>query len=724
MATQLKASLLLQLEDKLSSGLGKLQKQLEELRGIAKTLGLTELEDSLDKLRSSAGSADTLTDGLRGIERQADRTSTAIKRLAQTANDNVIRVNSQGDAFGTGSLGSLALLPPGPLGGGGRRRGGSGDLDFDTGQLLLEGPPSEGGIPLNLRPRRRRRDNERAPGGGLNGLVGAGIEGAAVFEPIKAYAERDAELRQIGVMEGLQGDALEAEIRRLNTLVNTDALATGNTGKSIAEAYKDLLGQGLARSEVDGILRAHSEAATAYNIAPEILGPVTGSVVGNLGIKSGPEMEAALAALAAATQQGRVKMEDLARELPGLTGVAASLGMKGRQTLDTLAAGLEISAKTASDGTQAGVNFHDLLGYITSNREDNLTRKKLGLDLHALLLKGEREGKSPFDVYLDAIKKLTQGKSPVAQAQAISSIVTNQQARSALLALIQHNDEFERLRKTLSGINELKLKVDLASVLGSPEKQLANTQEALHQISLTLGKSFLPVLTLINHGLLDLNSFLTRMNTEHRKLTAAVLGTVGGLLAMAAALGAIGVVLPAISAGWGVIAAIFGALFTPIGLIIAAVAGLGLAAYELYKHWDQVGPFFAKLWEDAKGIFNSFLAWVVDWAGRIGGAITSGIATGFHNGVNGSIDLLEHLAPSGSGMERFLEHLKYAPQLQPPGGAAAGSSAGAALGAQVGGTIPVEGAPGPGGPAVRRSNPRVPLVAASAPSAGPVLSRH
>lgn len=74
----------------------------------------------------------------------------------------------------------------------------------------------------------------------------------------------------------------------------------------------------------------------------------------------------------------------------------------------------------------------------------------------------------------------------------------------------------------------------------------------------------------------------------------------------------------------------------PVGLVIAAVVAIGTAAYQVYKHWDQIKEFFSNLWETVSGIFTSafeaissgvtkFVNWVTTpfrWlADKIGGLL-------------------------------------------------------------------------------------------------------
>lgn len=44
----------------------------------------------------------------------------------------------------------------------------------------------------------------------------------------------------------------------------------------------------------------------------------------------------------------------------------------------------------------------------------------------------------------------------------------------------------------------------------------------------------------------------------------------------------------------------------PIAAIVAAVAALAAGAYLVVKHWDVVGPFFARMWEGIKQVFLNF----------------------------------------------------------------------------------------------------------------------
>ncbi|MFT9385522.1 phage tail tip lysozyme [Acetobacter sp.] len=108
-------------------------------------------------------------------------------------------------------------------------------------------------------------------------------------------------------------------------------------------------------------------------------------------------------------------------------------------------------------------------------------------------------------------------------------------------------------------------------------------------------------------------------------LDAASAAGTSGLGAMAARAGTALRSLGSIVASIG--ASVIPALISPAGLAVAAVAGIGLAAYEIWKHWSGLKKLFSSLWDGITATFKS--AWnnispildkVGDALGRLTGA--------------------------------------------------------------------------------------------------------
>lgn len=70
-------------------------------------------------------------------------------------------------------------------------------------------------------------------------------------------------------------------------------------------------------------------------------------------------------------------------------------------------------------------------------------------------------------------------------------------------------------------------------------------------------------------------------------------------------------------------------LSTPFGLIIAGVAALSAAAYLLYRNWDQVGPWFAALWEGIKSVAQASWEGIVAFLGTIGARAAAALKSGW-----------------------------------------------------------------------------------------------
>lgn len=114
-----------------------------------------------------------------------------------------------------------------------------------------------------------------------------------------------------------------------------------------------------------------------------------------------------------------------------------------------------------------------------------------------------------------------------------------------------------------------------------------------------------------------------------------------------------------------------------INPIVAVIAAIATAAYLIYRNWDKVGPWFARLWASIKAIFQGFYEFVAGiftgdmgravsglqqiWDGIIGyyRTIWNGIVGLFHwawdNGIAPVLDKLGLLDPIIAAWQAFKE---------------------------------------------------------------------
>ncbi len=436
------------------------------------------------------------------------------------------------------------------------------------------------------------------------GIIGGAGAGISVMEPIRAYAERDKDLRQIAITQGKTGSAVPPEISRLNKLFNRDAMETGQSSGSITDAYKELVQMGIPANLVDEVINKHSKAATAYDISAKDLGPAVSAMLKSFQI--GPDdIGGALAAMAAASKQGRFKITDFSRELPGIAGMMGSMGMHGRGAADTTFAAMETVMNNASNPGQAAADITEALSHVIS-RAGIHNFKREGIDLIGILEAGKAKGMDPIATILDLLKTKTKGLDEIKAASVVKSFFPDQQSGYFFTALLQHNKEFEELRKNLHGITEETLNEDFKTMFESPEVQLRLFSEGIEQLNRRIGQGFAPAIKVANWVIDQLLSRMEAMDKRWPGLADKVLAGVAAFLVLVAALGALSVALPAIEAGLGL-------LFGPIGAIIVVAGILAEAAGYIVDNWSELQPFFQEMWDGVKQVFRGAYQFVAGW---------------------------------------------------------------------------------------------------------------
>ncbi len=119
-------------------------------------------------------------------------------------------------------------------------------------------------------------------------------------------------------------------------------------------------------------------------------------------------------------------------------------------------------------------------------------------------------------------------------------------------------------------------------------------------------------------GLLDgLVERFMRLSPQARGAVYALAGVAAAAGPLLAALGALGLALPAIAAG-------FTALTGPVGLTIVAVGTLAAAVFLIYDNWKDLPDFMDRLWGDVQRIIVGAVddaLWVIE---KLGGALFDG----------------------------------------------------------------------------------------------------
>ncbi|MDQ3158810.1 MAG: hypothetical protein M3P98_01575 [bacterium] len=172
--------------------------------------------------------------------------------------------------------------------------------------------------------------------------------------------------------------------------------------------------------------------------------------------------------------------------------------------------------------------------------------------------------------------------------------------------------EFGTEMEKVSAINEgfaQNLKYTNEVALKGLEGQLAKTQVSVGNLSESIGKSLEPVLRNIITAVKPVIDSFVEWSTNNPELLLNIILIGGAVAALVAVLGTIGLVLPMVIAGVGMLSTAFMFLTGPIGLVILAIAALVAVGIYLYTHWEEVKISLIEIWDAIKAkamaIFNS-----------------------------------------------------------------------------------------------------------------------
>lgn len=284
------------------------------------------------------------------------------------------------------------------------------------------------------------------------------------------------------------------------------------------------------------------------------------------------------------------------------------------------------------------------------NKLSDALQKKVGIDADSLNIGVAQL--STFGLQTKSVIQLTKSLADFTVNQDGVNASADQYIQNANTIAKALNGQFGILEKSGIRFTELQQKMILT---GTETQKVAALQEGLAQnlrettdtvggidvamakfhrtsedISENLGKALLPALNSILETVQPLIQKFADWAEANPKLLAKIVLIAGAVTGLIAIIGFLGLALPPIIAGFGLlstaagfVATAFTAISWPILAIIAAIALLGFAVYEIIKHWDEIKvktievweaitTFLFGKWEMIKSVVAAGLGWVRD----------------------------------------------------------------------------------------------------------------
>lgn len=291
---------------------------------------------------------------------------------------------------------------------------------------------------------------------------------------------------------------------------------------------------------------------------------------------------------------GKTTVGLLGQSLGNVIPIAASVNVGTKQLFASLAELTKNGIKTDEAVTGLKSAYSSILKPSSQAQKE---AKKLGLQFNAAHLKAVGWSK-----FLDEIKQKTHGNGTE-----MSKLFGNVRALNAVMVLAgkgskDFNNILQQMDHTTGATDQAFQKMNTNSAA-----KLRIAFNKLKNAGIQLGAALTPMIEKVATVVAKLADQFSQLSPAQQKMIVKI-----GLIV--AALGpfllVIGKVISAVRIGITVIKGVGVALeflaANPIVLIIAAITALGIAIYEIIKHWDKVKSYLSNFWNWLTGFFGKW----------------------------------------------------------------------------------------------------------------------
>ncbi|WP_417436599.1 phage tail tape measure protein [Hoeflea sp.] len=457
------------------------------------------------------------------------------------------------------------------------------------------------------------------------GLVGTAIAAISFMGPINQAAAFQQQLLDIAGTANLAGDAAFDFVDQAKSKFEDLALLVGQYSDTIATGAGQMIAAGVNEDLVDASIGSIGRAATAANAEFSDMAAVATSLLQTLKLPAAG-LDDALGGLVAAGKEGAFELKDMARYFPTLTSQMAKFGVTGREAVNFLGSALQIARKGTADPAEAANNLKNFLSKILAPQ----TIKKFaeaGVDIEAVMRDAATKGINPVEAVMQKIVKLSgvsgseieklmktakdnglEGADALGHvreqlekihgAGALGDLFQDIQVMDFLIPFLGNVDEYKRIKDEVAKATGAIIDEDFETHMKGLNRQLITFKEIGKQGVREVGLAFGAWLPMINENLSAALKWMRELDKSTGGMVRQALTFAGGAVVVAAALGALGIVLPIIGAGFTAVLA----LFSPVGIALAAIAA---GAVHVYKNWATYSPRVTRLWNRAKrGFFD------------------------------------------------------------------------------------------------------------------------
>lgn len=456
------------------------------------------------------------------------------------------------------------------------------------------------------------------------GVLGTAIAAISFMGPVREAGAFQQKLLDIAGTAELSGKAAFKFVDQAKAQYEDLSLKIAQTSDVIASGAGQMIAAGVNRDLIDATIGDIGRAATAANAEFSDMASVATSMLNNLKLPA-DQMKDSLGALVTAGKEGSFELKDMSKYFPQLTSQAAKFGVKGREAVNFLASSLQIAMKGASDPSIAANNFNNFLSKALSPRTVK-NFANMGVNIQAVMQDAAAKGINPLEAMLQKVGKLTgvgekeigkymqaakknglegadalayvrQQLEAIGSAGKVSELFSDQQVLDFIVPFMANVQEYKDIKAKVSAATGAAIDADFETQMQGINRQITIFQEIGTQSVRQVGFAFAEWLPMINGALITGLTWMREFDASTGGWMKTIMTGAGGVILLVTAIGALGLVLPIVGAGFSALIALIGVLFSPLGVIIGLMAGAGAL---IYKNWDKVKPGLMKFWDGLK----------------------------------------------------------------------------------------------------------------------------
>ena len=450
------------------------------------------------------------------------------------------------------------------------------------------------------------------------GAVGLAV-GAALAIPMKQAAEFESGMANVRkVVDGLADPAaLNAFSQQILQLSREIPLPIDQLQELVAAGGR----MGIPRDQLIQYTREVAKMAMAFDAAPGEIGEQMGKLatVFNIPISEIGRLGDAINYLDDNTTARGTDIIDVMRRVGG---TAQQVGLAAPNVAALAATFLSLGSSAEVSATASNALIRELA--IAEQQPARFQRGLAALGVSAAELQ-KNMAINPQNTILDVLNRIN-----ALPAQKKVGVTTQLFGK-------EYGDDIARLsggiasyRKQLELLNDPKLSGSMQREFAI-RQQTANAQMQIFQnnireVGIEFGTTLLPMLNDAIKALRPIIMDVSRWIRENQKLVssigAALAVFAGFSLALSGVMAVVGGVARAVevgmfvfqnlSKGVGMVVKVFNILRLVVlaNPVLAIITAIGLAVFIIYKNWNTIGPWFAKLWEGVKKIFWKLWEWL------------------------------------------------------------------------------------------------------------------